>query len=116
MIQIFRLGEVRLDRDSCLEVPRKSGQVADHDGAAGLHSLHQVLPARPLESGTRDVVDEDEVPADAVPLQRVGLRLQVLLVLGRLGDRGIAVSDGDNGAAHVVWKELYLVVPRARIA
>jgi hypothetical protein len=51
-----------------------------------------------------------------VILQYVELRLQVLGGVVGLAGPGIAVGDGDRGADHVVWKELYLVVPRARIA
>ena len=51
-----------------------------------------------------------------VILQYVELRLQVLGGVVGLAGPGIAVGDGDRGADHVVWKELYLAVPRASIA
>ena len=51
-----------------------------------------------------------------VILQYVELRLQVLGGVVGLAGPGIAVGDGDRAADHVVWKELYLVVPRASIA
>ncbi len=78
---------------------------------------HQFVPRGAGHGTAGQLVGEDVVPLppDPVLLQYVELRIQVLGGVVCLADPGTAEGYGDRGADHVVWNELYLVVPKARI-
>ena len=62
----------------------------------GLDPGHQVSPARAVHAAAAGGVGEDILLADAVCLQFLELRLQVLGLVVSLADPGVAVGDGDH--------------------
>ena len=78
--------------------------------------VHQNIPAGAGHGTAGHLVSEDVLLADPEFLEDVGLGLRVPSGVAGLADPSVALGGGDHRPVHVVWKELYLVVPKARMA